>query len=116
MRRLLPLVLAATLAAPLARAEEPAPKTEGFDLMQEGAQLLFDGLMQEMAPALDEMARAVQEAEPVLRSILALVDDIGQYQAPERLPNGDIIIRRKPGAPPPPPLPPAASTPGEIEL
>jgi hypothetical protein len=114
MRRLaLTLVLA--LAAPAARAEDPAPADDGFDLMEEGAKLLFEGIMREMAPRLDDMARTLQEAEPVLRSLLALVDDLGNYQAPERLPNGDILIRRKPGAPPPPALSPP-SAPGEIEL
>lgn len=117
MRILPALTLAAALAAPLARAEEPAlPEDDGFDLMQEGARLFLDGIMREMAPAIDEMARTMQEAEPVLRSILALVDDLRQYEAPERLPNGDILIRRKPGAPPPPALPPASDAPGEIEL
>lgn len=117
MRRMLPLLLCAALAAPPLHAEEPAaPEDDGFDLMEEGAKLFLDGIMREMAPALDEMAQAMKEAEPVLRSILALVDDIDQYEAPERMPNGDIVIRRKPGAPPPPPLPPAATGEGEIEL
>jgi hypothetical protein len=43
-------------------------------------------------------------------SLLALMDDIGNYQPPERLPNGDILIRRKPDRP----LPPPAE--GEIDL
>ncbi len=113
--RPLVLALAVVLAAPVARAEELAPRDDGFDLMEEGAKLLFEGIMREMAPALDDMAQTLREAEPVLRSILALVDDLGNYQGPERLPNGDILIRRKPGAPPPPPLP-LPSAPGEIEL
>jgi hypothetical protein len=122
MRPMLPPLLAAALAlgAPAARAQETVPpQDDGFDLIEEGAKLLLEGMMREMTPALDEMGRMMQEAEPALRSMLALVDDIRNYEAPERLENGDIIIRRKPGAPPPPALPPAARPPGpqgEIEL
>ncbi len=112
---MLPLALLAALAAPAAGAQENAPKDDGPSLMEQGTKLLFEGLMREMAPALDEMARTMEEAEPVLRSILALVDDLDRYLPPERLPNGDILIRRRPGAPPPPPLPPA-SAPDEVEL
>ena len=32
----------------------------------------------------------------------ALMDDAKNYQAPERLENGDILIRRRADAPPPP--------------
>lgn len=41
---------------------------------------------------------------PVLEDLSVLVDDLENYQMPQRLENGDIIIRRRPGAPPPPPL------------
>jgi len=85
---------------------------QGFSLMEEGAKLLLRGLMAEMEPALDEMGTALSELEPALKDLqprllefLALVDDLTNYQPPERLENGDILIRRKPGAPPAPPLP-----------
>lgn len=121
------LVLSLTLAAPLVTAplwaEEPPANPEveeGFSLMEEGAKLLLKGLMTEMEPALNEMGEALSEIEPALKDLqprmlelLALVDDLTNYQSPERLENGDILIRRKPDAPPPPPLP----APGdEIEL
>lgn len=61
---------------------------EGFNLFAEGARLLMEQLMTEMLP--------------VMRDLRGLVDDIGNYQAPELLPNGDIIIRRKPEALEPP--------------
>ena len=32
--------------------------------------------------------------------MMAVIDDIGNYDMPEFLPNGDIIIRRSPDAPP----------------
>lgn len=91
---------------------------EGFGLMEKGAKLLLKGLMSEMEPTLDEMAKALSDLEPALRDLqpkmlelLALVDDLRNYQAPERLENGDILIRRKPDAPAPPPLPERAPEP-----
>jgi hypothetical protein len=110
--------------------EEAPPPEDGLNLMQEGAQLLFRGLMSEMEPALDEMGRALDEIEPALRKmgpalrdLVAMMGDIENYEAPVRMPNGDILIRRKPGAPPVPPeaapeaTPEAAPPrPGEIEL
>ena len=103
---------------PLTAQDAPADGTadesvdQGFSLMEEGAKLLLKGLMSEMEPALDEMGKALSGVEPALKELqpkllelLALVDDLTNYQAPERLQNGDILIRRKPGAPHPPALP-----------
>jgi hypothetical protein len=97
------------IAAP-AFAEDalPAPNPEGedgFSLMEEGMKLVMRGMMEEMQPALDEMERALDEAKPALqgfgseigpkiRQLIALIDDIENYDAPEMLPNGDILIRR----------------------
>ena len=47
-----------------------------------------------------EMAR--QALEKLMRSLELFVDTIPQYEMPEVLPNGDILIRRKPSAEPPP--------------
>lgn len=122
MTRLLALAIAATLTLAPARAQED----EGTSLMEEGARLFFRGLMSEMEPALDEMGRVLKELEPALREmgpalqdLVELMGDVRHYDPPMRLPNGDILIPRKPGAPPPPPLPaPEArpDTPPEIEL
>lgn len=58
----------------------------------------------------EEMMRGLAErAAPMAEQLRALIDDIGAYQAPERLPNGDIIIRRKPDAAQPPPASPTPS-------
>ena len=102
-------VTAQTTADPSVPAEEVG---KGFSLMEEGAKLLFKGLMSEMEPTLDEMGKALSDLEPSLKDLqprllelLALVDDLTNYQAPERLENGDILIRRKPDAPAPPPFP-----------
>ena len=75
------------------------------------------GLMNEMGPSLREMESALKDVQPEIRKLLALVDDLRNYQSPERLPNGDILIRRKPDAPPL--VAPDGSTPpkeGEVDL
>lgn len=74
--------------------------------MERGAQLFFEGLMQEMSPALEEMSKLIDEAGPALqdfmvemgpklREVLDEVEDWSAYEAPEILENGDIIMRRK---------------------
>lgn len=125
MKRIAPLALAAALVALVLgvglRAEEPVPESvppkvegqgeigEGSDLVEQGMKLLFRGILSEMGTSLDEMqeglAEAGRELGPALRDLMALIDDVKNYEAPERLPNGDVILRRKPGAPPPPALP-----------
>ncbi len=100
------LILA--LSASPATAEDTQ---EGLNLIEEGAKLFLRGLVSEMEPAMDdfrdlieEMGPAMQEFAtemgPLLSEMLDRVDDLRNYQQPEFLPNGDIIIRRKPGAPP----------------
>ena len=122
MIRIAPLVFCLALSAPALADELPAPKPsedDGFSRMEEGAKLLFRGLMSEMEPALDEMGKALSEMEPALKDLLSLVDDIRNYDAPRILDNGDILIPRKEGAPPPKLLQPDKVMPapeGEIEL
>jgi hypothetical protein len=49
--------------------------------------------------AIDDATEAARNAmDKVLRALGAAVGAIPQYEAPEVLPNGDIIIRRKPPA------------------
>lgn len=98
----------------------PVPRTDDApSLMEEGAKLFFRGLMSEMEPAINEMGRLADEIEPALREmgpalrdLAAMMGDVGNYEAPVRMPNGDILIRRKPDAPSLPLLPKG----GEIEL
>lgn len=97
--------LALTVATP-AFAEEAEG---GFSLMEEGAKLFFRGMMEQMEPAMDELEGLMAEMEPAMRSfaqemgpkmrsLFEKVEDWSLYEAPEVLPNGDIIIRRKPDA------------------
>jgi len=94
----------------LALAAPAAAQDQGPSLMERGAQQFFEGLMQEMEPAIDDLSGLaedfgpalrgfVQEMGPHLRTLMEEVEDWSNYSAPEILPNGDIIIRRKPDHP-----------------
>lgn len=76
-------------------------------LMQRGVEMFLEGLRQEMSPALDDlqdlaeqagpsMMNFITEMGPAFAELLDEVQDWSRYSAPEVLPNGDIIIRRKP--------------------
>ncbi len=116
-----------------APAQAPAEAEDGSSLMERGARLFLEGLLREMEPAIEELQGLADEAEPALRQfaermgpalagILGRIDDLSNYELPEMLPNGDIIIRRKVPlvprpAPEPAPAPLPAPLPGdEIEL
>ena len=99
--------LAAQMADPPIEREETSP---GRDLIDEGVKLLFRGLLNEAEPALRDLQDFAERAGPKMREltdqmgpaladILAMIDDIKNYDAPELMPNGDIIIRRTPEAP-----------------
>lgn len=107
------LALLAALALPLPLAAQepsaPAPEAEdGLSLIERGMGLLFRQFREEAAPQLDllsrDMAGALERMAPALQELAALVDDIRNYEPPERLANGDILIRRRAEAPPPPPI------------
>ncbi len=68
---------------------------EGLSLMEQGAKMLFRGLMTEMEPALKDLKGLAEEMGPGLAELQGLIGDFTNYHAPEVLPNGDIIIRRK---------------------
>lgn len=97
------LIICLALTALPAQAQEE----DGKSLMERGAELLLEGLRQEMEPALQDlrgladqfgpaMQSFVQEMGPALADLASRVQDWSVYEAPEMLPNGDIIIRRKP--------------------
>ena len=109
MKHIAALTLALGLSVSPASAQDGEVQ-EGFNLMEEGARLLMRGLMSEMEPAISELRGSLEEMAPVigefaremgaaLTDLLAQVDDFRYYDAPEFLPNGDIILRRKPTAP-----------------
>lgn len=108
------LIAALFAAAPL-HAQEDTPAEdmpaedmgEGLSLMEQGARMILRGLMSEMDPLLQEM-------EPAFRDLARMIGDITAYHAPEVLPNGDIILRRK--TPRDPQTEDAPEPGGEIEL
>ncbi|MEE3359624.1 MAG: hypothetical protein VX248_06710 [Pseudomonadota bacterium] len=110
------LLIALSLSTPVAAADDE----DGFSLMERGMELFFRGMISEIDPALEELKKFMDDAGPAvhnfmlemgprLGAILDEVEDWSVYEAPEMLPNGDIIIRRKPDAPKP-------LEDGEIEL
>lgn len=59
-------------------------------------------------PSGESPSQLLDEAgEKFMRAIELMLMAIPQYAAPEVLPNGDILIRRKNAEPPKPPEPPA---------
>lgn len=104
MKHIVSLVLAGCLSAtPIAAQNE---EEEGKDLMERGMELLFEGLREEMSPALKQMRELADDYGPALFSFLEemgpafgeMLDDVkdwASYHPPEVLPNGDIIIRKK---------------------
>jgi len=98
----LPLTLAVLMTSPIQAQED-----QGSSLMEQGMELFWEGLRQEMAPTLDELRLLAEELGPSMRGFLAemgpalaeianQVEDWSTYEMPEILPNGDIIIRKKP--------------------
>lgn len=75
----------------------------GIDEQLDGAMgMLFKRLQPHLNALGDELADTANEFSPALNELSGLIDDIRNYASPERLPNGDIIIRRRADAPPPP--------------
>lgn len=102
MKRLVPALTAILIASPItAPAEE-----EGRSLMEMGIELFFEGLQQELEPALQDLQALAEQAGPLVQDFLVemgpaiadiatQIEDWSSYHPPEILPNGDIIIRRK---------------------
>jgi hypothetical protein len=113
-----PIILALCVALSTPSTAQTEGDTErGFDLLREGSRMILEGLMDDMRPML-ESARPFFEEEmlPFLESLGSLIDDLSAYEMPERLPNGDIIIRRSPDRPWPDPGDPEVGEGGEVEL
>lgn len=84
-------------------------------LVERGLGIIAENLWSDLGPDLGRLGQgmggALADLAPVLEDLAVLVDDLGNYEAPERLENGDVLIRRKGGAPPPPPI--GESQPGD---
>jgi len=129
---MIPAAIALLLALPVHAQEiepdEDVPTQDGSSLIEDGARMFFEGLMKETRPAMKGMRELAERLGPQLRSfaeemgpaladILDDVEDLSVYEAPEKLPNGDIIIRRKkPEDLDKPDLPPLDGTGDDIEI
>jgi hypothetical protein len=90
MKRILPLTLSAVLALPAAAQEADDPGIrDGLGLLSEGSRLILEGLMDEMRPFVED------QMIPLLQDLNGMIGDVSAYHAPEILPNGDILIRRR---------------------
>ena len=100
----------AVLTLTFGLAAAPVLAQDEKSLMERGAEMFLRGLMTEMEPAIDDLRGFAEDVAPTLREFsdelgprlgefLTMIDDLGHYQRPEILPNGDIIMRRKPDAP-----------------
>ncbi len=80
-------ILLLALAASPASAEEAAPQTDAdrFTEFAEGLRDLIGDLADDMLPMMENFGNQIK--------------GLGMYEVPEVLPNGDIIIRRKPDVP-----------------
>lgn len=98
------LSLAMALAPFSVQAQEA--DSEG-SLLEQGTEMFLKGLQEEIAPKLDEflkhaeeigpqMGAFLEQMGPALGDLMDEVQDWSRYELPEVLPNGDIIIRRKP--------------------
>lgn len=103
------IVVAQGWSPPPADAPESGgDDNEGGSLFERGMEGFMQNMLKEAEPHLERLGRdlgdTVNSLRPVLGDIGKLMDDVKNYQAPERLENGDILIRRRADAPPPPPV------------
>lgn len=85
-------VLASALIAGPTAAQDQGGGYLDLDEMKRQLDLAWNRLAEDLEPALQR----IDEVIAVLRE----VDDPRHYEAPMLLPNGDIVIRRRPDAPP----------------
>jgi hypothetical protein len=100
----LPFVLALA-ASPLSAQEGEAPRAgeggveQGLDLLERGAETFLRGLIDQIGPELrrlePELRGLAEGMGPMIAELVEMIDRIDAYHPPERLPNGDIILRRK---------------------
>ncbi|NUH66014.1 hypothetical protein HTT03_12035 [Sulfitobacter sp. S0837] len=125
MTRFIPLIALCALL-PISAVAQDETEERGLGLMERGAQMFMDGIMEEMGPVMEGFEGFTEAMRPALRDfaremgpklteLLDEVEDWSAYQAPEMQPNGDIIIRRKPDHPMLPPDTPTEPEP-QIDL
>lgn len=105
-------VMAACLLA--MSAPTPALAQEDKETMEQQLKEKLQQFLDQMGPALDEALDETME----FFGAFGAIDDPRYYEIPEILPNGDIIIRRRPDAPEyqPPESAPDPDKEGAIDL
>lgn len=96
---LLAPAFALTLAALPASAQTAETEQSLWDW---GMSFFGDAVTEELEPLADMKALIDQfgpAIAPTMEKLMALVDDMTNYEMPVMLDNGDILIRRKPDAP-----------------
>lgn len=84
--KLLAVTLVVFSSSPVfAEETKPVPEPDSFTEFTETLRDLFGDFAQDIAPMFENFGNQIK--------------GLGLYEAPEVLPNGDIIIRRKPDAP-----------------
>ncbi len=90
------LICLGALAQPaLSQSAETNETEDGLSLVEEGLQLFLRGLLEEMEPTFDDLRQFTEDMGPALEELREMLGDMSDYEAPEVLENGDIIIRRK---------------------
>ena len=98
----LPLCLCLALGSPVsADGPEGTRDTEQQDGIFGLLDRLLRGFMDDVDPHMRQMERSLEMAEPELRRLLGQLRDMVEYDPPEILPNGDILIRRRQTTPDP---------------
>ena len=125
-RFLIPLALALTLMTSSAVADDGAPEVGPTPTPRWGDSMLdlFECLTEEMRPRFEDLLGDVgptlegllQDMGPALNGLAEMIGDLNAYHPPERLPNGDIILRRKTPVPPEPPKEQPTEPTGPIDL
>lgn len=91
------------IALPVSAETDDTGVDQGFNLLEQGARIIMQSLLDDIEPELDQMRDGLQDAmgvlEPHLRDLARMIGQIDTYEAPQRLPNGDIILRRKRAVP-----------------
>lgn len=68
---------------------------------------MFDNLWNEGGPDLGVLSEGLEHLGPIVAGLAEMIDDPRNFHAPETLPNGDILLRRRQDAPEaPPPIDP----------
>jgi hypothetical protein len=115
---LLPVSAPAQEIFPPDDSPEEGEVEEGFDLIEEGSKLLLRGLVDQIEPFMDDLATEMEpklrafanDFMPLMEEFSDMIGDLNNYYPPEKLPNGDIILRRKT------PLSPDAPDEDEVDI